>query len=62
MVEAVLDEALSRYYPYAAKDPRSCQILAAMLTEADALEAHEAFMTHLKTAHKRKLGFWSLPG
>ena len=60
LVEAVLDRALSRYYAYAAKDLASCLRLAPMLTMAEGMESHEMFMTRLKTAHKRKLGFWSL--
>ncbi|MFS3137665.1 DUF6880 family protein [Gluconacetobacter sacchari] len=62
LVEAVLDKALSRYYPYAAKDLASCRLLAPMLTTADEMETHEAFVTRLKTQHKRKLGFWTLVG
>lgn len=62
LVEAVLDKALSRYYSYAAKDLASCRLLALMLTTADGMESHEAFMTRLKSTHTRKLGFWSLIG
>ncbi|GAA3673713.1 DUF6880 family protein [Acetobacter lovaniensis] len=62
LVEAVLDKALSRYYSYAAKDLASCRLLAPMLTTADGMESHEAFMIRLKAQHKRKLGFWSLIG
>ncbi|MEN3177178.1 MAG: DUF6880 family protein [Gluconobacter cerinus] len=62
LVEAVLDKALSRYYPYAAKDLASCRLLAPMLAPTEDLENHEAFMIRLKTQHKRKLGFWSLIG
>lgn len=60
LVEAVLERALSRYYAYAAKDLAACRLLAPMLTEADGMETHEAFMIRLKATHKRKLGFWSL--
>ncbi|WP_323990516.1 DUF6880 family protein [Nguyenibacter sp. L1] len=60
LVEAVLDQALSRSYSYAAKDLKACHALAPMMTDAPGLETHEAFMTHLKTRHRRKLGFWSL--
>lgn len=62
LVEAVLDKALSRYYSYAAKDLASSRLLAPMLTTADGMESHEAFVTRLKTQHKRKLGFWTLVG
>ncbi|GBQ60862.1 DUF6880 family protein [Komagataeibacter swingsii] len=62
LVEAVLDKALSRYYSYAAKDLASCRLLALMLTTADGMETHEAFVTRLKAQHKRKLGFWTLVG
>jgi hypothetical protein len=60
LVEAVLDKALSRYYPYAAKDLASCRLLAPLLTPIEGMETHEAFMARLKATHKRKLGFWSL--
>lgn len=62
LVEAVLDKALSRYYPYAAKDLASCRLLAPMLTAPNGMETHEAFMIRLKAQHKRKLGFWTLIG
>ncbi|MCQ9157111.1 hypothetical protein JZX93_16545 [Acidomonas methanolica] len=62
LVEAVLEKAQSRYYPYAAKDLKACETLAPFLTGRDGMETHEAYMARLHAAHKRKFGFWAILG
>ncbi len=60
LVTGVLDRAISKYYPYAAKDLAAAASLADRIASAPSLASHGEWVTELIRLHGRKSGFWSL--
>jgi Family of unknown function (DUF6880) len=59
LLEAVLQEAKSKYYPYAAKDLVMCAVLSSKVTDWEECIDHTTYYNGLLATHKRKLAFWS---
>jgi hypothetical protein len=60
LAEDVLQRAVSKHYPYAARDVLACRHLASALPDEGGLEGHQAFIIRLRREHPRKAAFWSL--
>lgn len=58
LVEHVLAQGASKYYPYAAKDLQSCSRLAPRLPDPSSIDSHATFLAGLQKQHGRKYGFW----
>jgi hypothetical protein len=62
MAEAVLNEARSKHYSYAAKDVLSTGQVAEEVTDWKGYEDQAAFVNGLRRQHGRKSAFWPLAG
>ena len=60
MAEAVLKEARSKHYSYAAKDVLSAGQIAEAVTDWKGHGDHAAFVNRLRQQHGRKSAFWPL--
>ena len=60
LVIAVLDRALSKYYPYAARDFAAAAALSDRIANDPTLLGHREWVDELRRTHGRKAGFWSL--
>jgi hypothetical protein len=60
MAKAVLNEARSKHYPYAAKDVLSAGQVAEAVTDWKGHEDHAVFMDRIRKQHGRKSAFWPL--
>ncbi|MEE4239093.1 MAG: hypothetical protein V2I51_20420 [Anderseniella sp.] len=60
MIDFTLTQARSSRYRHAARHLLECESLASMIEDYGAVEPHSAYVDHLKQAHGRKSGFWSL--
>jgi len=60
LVIAVLNRALSKYYPYAARDFAAAAALSDRTANDPTLPGHREWVEELHRTHGRKAGFWSL--
>ena len=60
MIEDTLDGAKSKRYRHAARHLAECQALAPLISDYGQFEAHDTFVSRLRTKHSRKSGFWTL--
>jgi hypothetical protein len=60
LVTAVLDRALSKYYPYAARDLAAAAALSDRIAGEPTLLGHRKWVEELRRTHGRKAGFWNL--
>lgn len=60
LVTGVLGRAISKYYPYAARDFFAAAKLADVIVTHDTLPSHAEWIAELRRLHGRKVGFWSL--
>lgn len=60
LVAGVLDRAISKYYPYAARDFHAAAGLADAIATDASLLSHAEWIEELRRFHGRKVGFWSL--
>ena len=59
LLEAVLQEAKSKYYVYAAKDLVMCSKLDLKIDDWRGWNNHKIYLEDLLITHKRKLAFWA---
>lgn len=59
MLEAIVDEAKSKYYVYAAKDLVSCGLLSPYIMDWKNHLTHSQYLISLESKHKKKIRFWS---
>lgn len=59
LLEAVLQEAKSKYYNYAAKDFVMCGLLNLKITDWQNYKDHQSYLNDLLIKHKRKVSFWA---
>lgn len=60
LVVGVLGRAISKYYPYAARDFFAAAKLADVIAADASLPGHAEWIAELQRLHGRKVGFWSL--
>lgn len=58
MIQAILEEAKSKYYNYAAKDYVNCGLLNTNILQWEEFQPHDEYSSDLKEKHKRKSSFW----
>jgi uncharacterized phage protein gp47/JayE len=55
-----VDRALSKQYPYAARDLMSAMRVVARVPPGAAIESDATYLARLRKQHGRKHGFWHL--
>jgi hypothetical protein len=62
LLVAILARAYARAYGHAADYLLALRLLDAQVRDYGALNTHEAFESSIRSAHKRKVAFWSRIG
>jgi hypothetical protein len=60
MIDFSLTQGRSSRYRHAARHLAECARLASSISDFGPLEPHDAYVSRLRTEHRRKTGFWSL--
>ena len=60
MIDFSLKNARTKRYRHAARHLLQCESLAREIADYGRFEAHDTYLTRLRSEHDRKTSFWSL--